>query len=376
MNTPNLPLYLDAREAYPMLSDGHRGLWYDRFFNQYDNQWQVYKEDEKKGIREGKRAWIETLGNGASDALWSTGDATALHKTRDRLAQLCTSRNGKFNVFVASWHFATGLGNPHPVENGFLWHPTLGVPYIPGAAVKGLVRAWMEGGWVDARDNEKLRRWFGSEDKNAEACKSDTEAGAFIFFDALPVEPVKLKADVMTPHMGDWYEKGGEEPMNPEVTPADWHNPVPVPFLVADKPKFLFAVAPRNGKSNAELGDVMAALASTLEWLGAGAKTAVGYGRLSGNEKESKAICKRIRQAAMSTEERIVDNVEELTPRQLAIKLGKERTKTKAELGDSWEIYLEQILSIHGEQIKGWEHAFNKNEKEAYKTVFKRNERD
>jgi CRISPR-associated protein Cmr6 len=37
------------------------------------------------------------------------------------------------------------------VENGFLWHPTLGVPYLPGAAVKGLVRAYVEH-WDDRLD--------------------------------------------------------------------------------------------------------------------------------------------------------------------------------------------------------------------------------
>ena len=34
----------------------------------------------------------------------------------------------------------TGMGNPHPLESGFTWHPTLGMPYLPGSAV-GLVRA-------------------------------------------------------------------------------------------------------------------------------------------------------------------------------------------------------------------------------------------
>lgn len=272
MNTPNPPLYLEARGANPTLGDGHRGLWYDRFFNQYNSEWKIYKEDKQNGTEEGKKKWIDLVKG-------DVGDRKALEDATTRLAALCESRNGKSNIYIATWHFATGLGNPHPVENGFLWHPTLGTPYIPGAAVKGLVRAWMEGGWDKDRDNAKLHQWFGSEDKLPTACERDTKAGDFVFFDALPVEPITLKADVMTPHMSDWYEKGGVDPMNPKVTPADWHSPVPVPFLVADKPKFMFAIAPRNGKENkGELSDVMAALASALEWLGAGGKTAVGYG--------------------------------------------------------------------------------------------------
>lgn len=362
-----LPLYAECRKALPSLGQhGHRGLWYDRFFNRYDELWQVFKKDEKKKTEDGKGEWIGTVKGKA-------GDPEDLQKAIARLAALCESRNGKFNVFVATWHFATGLGNPHPVENGFLWHPSLGVPYIPGVAVKGLVRAWLEGGWEEVRDNEKLHRWFGSEDKDPKDCKRDTEAGAFIFFDALPVEPVKLKADVMTPHMGKWYEKGGEKPMDADVTPADWHNPVPIPFLVADKPKFMFAVAPRDGKENAELADVMAALANALEWLGAGAKTAVGYGHLSKDENERTKICERIERAAMSDEERVKAELKKLTPDQLAKKLGKERNATRTAL-TSWETYLGHVIEVHGALIRGWEHSANPNEKKAYKTVFVRGE--
>jgi len=35
---------------------------------------------------------------------------------------------------------ATGLGNPHPVENGFTFSHPHGVPYIPGSSVKGIIR--------------------------------------------------------------------------------------------------------------------------------------------------------------------------------------------------------------------------------------------
>ncbi|MFA7240144.1 MAG: type III-B CRISPR module RAMP protein Cmr6 [Sulfuricellaceae bacterium] len=350
MNAPNLPLYYrDARKARPILGDGHRGLWYERFFDQYDGQWQVYKEDEKKGFKEGKREWLKTVEGKA-------GDPTALQAASDRLVTLCRALGGEFAVFAAPWHFATGLGNPHPVENGFLWHPTLGAPYLPGAAVKGLVRAWVEA-WMDFADDKDeraatLHRWFGSKDKEPQR---DTAAGGFIFFDALPIEPVKLKADIMTPHMAAWYEQGADDPLNPEVTPADWHNPVPVPFLVADQPKFMFAIAPRGG--DAELPEVMAALSCALEWLGAGAKTAAGYGRL------------------VSEEERIETEVKNLTLKQLAEKFGKERNKTKAALGDKWGIYLEKIIGIHGDDIREWRNSPAKsNEYKAYKTVFERGE--
>ncbi len=371
MNPPNPPLYKEMREAPPVFDNRHHGLWYDRFFNQYDEQWQVYVEDKHRGTTDGKRAWISTVEK-------DVGEKEALQKATDRLAMLCHFRKGDIHIATGSWHFATGLGNPHPVENGFLWHPTLGVPYIPGAAVKGLLRAWLEGEWKERRDNHKLHRWFGSEDKDPKKCDNDNKAGAFIFFDALPLEPVTLKADIMTPHMDEWYEKGGENPLDQKVTPADWHSPVPIPFLVADKPKFMFPVAPRNGKECAEeLLKVMKALKSALEWLGAGAKTAVGYGHMPDEDKnERRKILERVERASMSDDEWVADEVKKLNPEELAKMLGKNRAKTKKKQGDLWPVYLEQVIKVYGELIHSWEHSSIQNEKMAYKFIFKHKEID
>ena len=173
MNVLNAPLYSGCLPPRNIPNNGHRGLWYERFFNQYDAQWLVYKEGGSQGTKDGKREWIKTLERCA-------GDADALPQVAsDRLATLCKKGlNGDFNVFSASWHFATGLGNPHPVESGFLWHPVLSAPYIPGAAVKGLVRAWVEA-WMDfgneAARVSTLHRWFGSENKDPMACKRGSE---------------------------------------------------------------------------------------------------------------------------------------------------------------------------------------------------------
>lgn len=368
MNAPNLPLYYrDARKPRPMRGNGHHGLWYERFFDQYDEQWRVYEESKDEHTSEGKREWLKTVTGKA-------GDSAALQAAGERLTALCLSLGGDFRVVSAPWHFATGLGNPHPVENGFLWHPTLGAPFLPGAALKGLLRAWVEA-WMEfddaAQRTATLHRWFGSEDKDPAACERDSQSGGFIFFDALPVAPVELKADVMTPHMGGWYEQGGEAPLNPEVTPADWHNPVPVPFLVADRPKFLVAVAPRSEAEKADA--VMAALADALEWLGAGAKTAAGYGRLCADKSEGKRIRAKVERTTLNEAEYIQAEVARYTLEQLAEKFGKERNKTKAALGDAWGRYLEAIIAIHGETIRGWNDASAKpNEKKAYKTFFER----
>lgn len=259
----NLPLHKDAQQGKKELTS-HAGLWYDRFFNHYDKDWQVPK-DEK-----GKLAWVNTVTNSP------VGDEAALAQAVERQATICEAVSGEIRVLQSDWHFVTGMGNNHPVENGFAWHHTLGVPYLTGAAVKGMVRAWCEV-WQDF-DKDKIRHWFGG--------KGDEQAGELIFFDAIPAKPVQLKADIMTPHYGDWYAKGDAAPeANGSNVPADWHNPVPVPFLVVDKGQsFQFAVGKRID-SNINIEEVSKALTDALQWLGAGAKTAAGYGRFSEDEK-------------------------------------------------------------------------------------------
>jgi hypothetical protein len=111
-----------------------------------------------------------------------------------------------------------------------------------------------------------IDRVFGPEPK------AGLHAGSVIFLDALPVEPVALDADVMTPHYGPWYQKGDP--------PGDWHSPTPIPFLtVAPGQTFQFALLPRTPADKADCETTATLLKDALQTLGAGAKTAVGYGQ-------------------------------------------------------------------------------------------------
>jgi hypothetical protein len=86
---------------------------------------------------------------------------------------------------------------------------------------------------------------------------------------------VQLEADVMTPHYAGWT------PDPPPGPPGDWREPVPVPFLtVARHTSFIFSVLPR-GIERGELAKVFHRLRDALSLAGAGAKTAVGYGRFA-----------------------------------------------------------------------------------------------
>ncbi|NNJ85013.1 MAG: type III-B CRISPR module RAMP protein Cmr6 [Gammaproteobacteria bacterium] len=286
---PKLPLYCDASPGLSKApTDGHAGLWYERFFDRYREDWSLWDNS--------KQDWIATVAGDDTKGRACGSSENTLTAAADRQRELIRALGGEPRCFKTEWRFVTGLGLPHPVENGFLWHPTLGVPYLPGATVKGLVRSWVEV-WdkldEDDKLNEKARRarlkfWFGSEGKEPEYAENFM-TGGFIFFDALPVTPPCLVADVMTPHMGKWYAQGsdiGNIAAEPEKVPADWHDPVPVPFLVVRDASFLFGIAPRphpdpvvRQRMVDELPDVLDALKNALDWLGAGAKTAVGYGR-------------------------------------------------------------------------------------------------
>ena len=308
----SLPLY--RHEPEPTLAtEGNRGLWYNRFFNRYGADWTIPDD--------GKRQWVSDNAKltGQREAL----QTQALQTQALRHLALITALGGHGAVFATDWHFASGLGLPHPVENGLAWHHTLGVPYLAGSGVKGLVRAWVDV-WDDRLNAEekarRIIRWFGDLQ----------QAGQFRFFDALPVEPVMLAADVMTPHLGKWYEQGGaiqDWQQEPDKVPADWHAPVPVPFLVVKSAKLLFGVAPRHPKFAEELPQVFSALRQALDWLGAGAKTAAGYGRMVEAEDASVSLREKAEQTAAAAEERT------LRPEQRALRALRGRLEADQKRG-------------------------------------------
>jgi CRISPR-associated protein Cmr6 len=282
----NRPLYRNAVDTRKPAAEFHRGLWFERFVDFYEVKDGVWKIPKPKDKANPKGEWIRQVAG-------QCGNKTELTRHALGLVQRLGFLGGEYRGFETDWHFATGLGNPHPVENGFLWHPTLGVPYLPGAAVKGLVRAWVEQ-WDESLDEPSCERrvadWFGVDPEMAKKDGIPERAGCLIFFDALPVKQVELALDVMTPHYGKWYEQGGEleakserdlySEENAKRIPADWHDPVPVPFLVAKNASFIFAIAPRRPEFKDEVRPALDALKKALECLGAGAKTAVGYGRM------------------------------------------------------------------------------------------------
>jgi CRISPR-associated protein Cmr6 len=219
-------------------NDGHSGLFYDKFLN----RWQRNKE----GVWSiaSKQDWVKGI------TANPVGNAELLKEYRRRLVDLVTARHGQLWVYKTEERFVTGIGRSHPVEIGFLWHPTLGAPCLPGSSIKGLI------GQKDREDILGLR----------------TRVGRVICLDAVPVAPVHLEADVMTPHYLPWSD---------DKPPADWRSPTPIPFLtVAPGALFLFAAIPRDRNAADAVAQVGRWLEDALGNAGAGAKTAVGYGHM------------------------------------------------------------------------------------------------
>jgi CRISPR-associated protein Cmr6 len=269
-----LPIYRGAAERLPQdHRRGHVGLRFHRLFDRYEADWSIGDNSKKD--------WLETFAHPVGDA-----DTLAAHAAAQR--RLIESLGGRSALLTTRGPLVTGTGYPHPVENGLAWHPVLGTPYLAGSGVKGLLRAWAEQ-WLFGDDAQRERRdlllhWFGSDAKHFCDQKTPPRAGGLILFDAVPVEPVRLELGIMTPHGGKWYERGGrigDPSQHPEAVPADWHDPTPIPYLVVGQARLLFGLAPRSPWSgDIDLNQAMTCLTDALDWLGAGAKTAVGHGRM------------------------------------------------------------------------------------------------
>ena len=265
------PLHKDAVQCPKSRpSDGHAGLWFDKFCDQWrvrDESWTM--KSETGDGNNPKLNWINTFTNG------QVGTARQIDEYALRLRRLVERRRGRAAVFTTEARFVTGLGRSHPVENGFAWHPTLGTPYVPGSSVKGLVRSWAP---LDAEppNEETLDRLLGSAGK----------AGTLCFLDAVPTAPVRLEADVMTPHYAGWTE---QEP------PGDWRSPTPIPFLAtAAETPFLFGIIACRPVEDGDLDRVAGWLRATLAWAGAGAKTAIGYGRFHHDDETTTRWTQRL----------------------------------------------------------------------------------
>ena len=164
-------------------------------------------------------------------------------------------------VFRVSDRLMVGLGDTNVLETGLTLHHTYGVPFIPGSALKGLLRHALEE--IDASTDAR-QALFGD----------TTAAGHFTFLDALYIpgsapDEKPLRGDVITVHHPKYYSDSSHR------WPSDFDDPTPVTFLSAGG-SYLVALRGPNSAWRALAFDL---LKQALATNGVGGKTSSGYGR-------------------------------------------------------------------------------------------------
>lgn len=232
----------------------------------------------------------------------------------------------KIKNIKINWRLVIGLGDSSIYETSMTLHHIYGIPYIPGSAIKGILRhflvsellakdlsddnlnvmnklietdnikALFEKGretikntltiYEKSENNnkkiepsakllDKIMHGWNDLEKVREIFGNQKEKGKVIFLDSFPVTPPKIKPDIMNPHYGDYYSG--------KTSPADYLNPVPIYFLTVEDTAFDFYLATKKRDSdifNENIGG-----STIIDWIkkvlcehGIGAKTAVGYG--------------------------------------------------------------------------------------------------
>lgn len=260
---------------------------------------------------------------------------------------------------------ATGLGIEHPLENGFAFLNPYGLAYLSGSSIKGVLRRAAEALGSEANEPEQPR-WtpqaidlmFGPE-VGAHDDETQRRRGALSFWDALP-EPAgeALGMDVMTPHFRQYYQGAG--------TPHDAGQPNPIVFLVVppeSRVSFHLVCDLRLLETHVALRRdwhemLRRAFEHAFDWLGFGAKTAVGYGAMKRDVAGERALAEAAEARAAS--ERAIENqrIREAMPELDGLCADLENCSNEADL----HVWFPQLRQYQGEDQKrvarGFEAAY------------------
>jgi CRISPR-associated protein Cmr6 len=227
---------------------------------------------------------------------------------------------------AVDWRMVTGLGNQSVYETSITLHHIYGIPYIPASSIKGVIRSWIitevfssKGLPDEERDfpliNAEFRAFQDEDFCRAFGCPTDSKKvkfadkkpvykkeygkkidkydyepaikvalkkehqGDIIFLDSFPTSPPQIEVDIMNPHYGPYYSDD-----KAKTPPADYHMPVPIPFLTVADCSFKFIIGAKTQKiENYKIHNktISEWLKEALENHGIGAKTAVGYGYMT-----------------------------------------------------------------------------------------------
>ena len=281
----NVPAYLRQRD-FSEAPPGHR-------FSIY------WPGEERRHSGEG-------LADTCSDLAPHSRAALEALRLRQEVIAAAAHATAWSRAFELTAPFITGLGNEHPNENGFAFLMPHGLPYLAGSGVKGVLRCaatelaegkWGgNGGW----SMEAVNTLFGvAVDPEAD---EPSDRGLLQFWDVFFVPErgtARLQTEIMTPHMAHYLQPGaGRQDTGSSPHPHGIPNPITFLAVPAGWQCTLHVLyVPRRGHraldgSWRELLDVAVDLAT--EWLGFGAKTAVGYGRWSGAGNSRQALKDRL----------------------------------------------------------------------------------
>ncbi len=183
-----------------------------------------------------------------------------------------------------------GLGGEGVLETGIALQRAYGMPVIPGSALKGLARRYVQGRLApQAGETDEERAKFAPEGVYHETLFGHQKSASYITYhdawwipdsadraanDASDGDRVQgpLAPDVITVHHPRYYtpRAGRRE------APRDIDDPNPVSFIGARGCFFVAVEGPDASWARAAMEVLIAALGD----LGAGAKTSAGYGRL------------------------------------------------------------------------------------------------
>ncbi len=424
-----VPRYV-KQELFAEAPPGHRFGLYFQLWNPTDWLREADNKGDKDKGKQGAIRRIIPFGNDAGRM------ARSLLDRQKALADVLGDSVWRLPA-QSTAPFMTGLGNEHPLENGFSFLNPYGLPYLPGSGVKGVLRRaaeelalgfygdtsgwdivslwWLFGfepnsvyligpsdrmppaqleeaqRWQDAYRNPETRdavprdrlealikatlnreqqRYqeqpfkllddLGTDPKLRDAVRN---RGALMFWDVIP-EPAggKLAVDIMTPHYGNYYYQD-----QGNTTPHDSGQPNPILFLTVPPGSSFeffvqcdFAALPESLRNSWQTL-LEAAFQHAFDWLGFGAKTAVGYGQM----KKSK----QVQQLQLNKQERWHHEISEWTDKQLAERLSKNWNKNKKEYGDDFASFLVLVREMRGDTLSKWETSTKDNEKKAFKNI-------
>jgi len=237
---------------------------------------------------------------------------------------------------TATAPFTTGLGNEHPLENGFAFLNPYGLPYLPGSGVKGVLRTaarelakgdWGTSDWehskgdlkrhevskLDDKEGGKGKYLFSASDIDvlfgSEAPNGENHLrGVLSFWDVIPqIKGDSLMVEIMTPHQSHYYQQDAKKGAG-STSPHDSGSPIPISFLtVPPDSEFAFHVVCDSARLEHLAPDLAAnerwkvlltqAFEHAFDWLGFGAKTAVGYGAMQRNRQAEAKLAQAQAQA-------------------------------------------------------------------------------